>query len=780
MAATTVDTLLVRIEADMSSLRRQLSQSQAASSRATSKMKGHFNSMQSSMTAVTAKLTKFRGGIVAVASVIAAGLGIGIANVNARFQDLELTLETVFGGMQQGQDAMKFISVFAQRTPFDIETLSKAFIQLGGAGIAPTEKLLTTFGDAASATTNRVAAFEAMVRIATRSVGGGLGLEELEQLVSQGIPVYSILADEIGVTRSEISELGQTAQGAAKIMAGLQAGLDKRFGGGMERASKNLSVSMSNLGIAANELVLSLGAGIGGFGLTSAFTFLSDTLTQVAVILKPVAHLLGTVLAAAVFAVTAPLRGLTEVILFLGRQMADLAEFAAGFLPDSFVGLKEAVASLRGNLDELSASMNSNLKIAEVSTAKTKEQLKAEQKITDLLANKRFAVQQLEDQILGASEADILYAEAKRGLTGATAKQLEQLRQSIEAELEYTKLIADNTAADEKKAEQLAKQSSLIATMQKDNEILNLQTLNLTEAELAYHEALIQIGEVTPENAKKIKILAQEQAALNSKITKAEKEQEDYNKKMEEGQDIVKGYIPAQQELEAQLEKVRFAMRGAAEDDIPLYEKAIQDLQHQIKMTNPAFESLFNAAMQAADGISNALADAFVNGKLSLQSLGDIFKQVVKQMIADAIKAQIVKFLMGSIFGAAGGGSVSSFGGSGNASQANSTLSHAGGGAISRYGRAGGGMAMPTLVGERGPELFVPHTAGVVRNNHDTKNMMGGGSPVVVNQNINIETGVAQTVRAEVMSMMPRIKSETIQAMIDGKRRGNSISKAFA
>ena len=91
--------------------------------------------------------------------------------------------------------------------------------------------------------------------------------------------------------------------------------------------------------------------------------------------------------------------------------------------------------------------------------------------------------------------------------------------------------------------------------------------------------------------------------------------------------------------------------------------------------------------------------------------------------------------------------------------------------------RAGGG---PVLVGERGPELFVPHSGGVVRNNHDTKNMLGGGSPVVVNQNINIETGVAQTVRAEVMSMMPRIKSETIQAMIDGKRRGNSISKGFA
>jgi phage-related minor tail protein len=91
--------------------------------------------------------------------------------------------------------------------------------------------------------------------------------------------------------------------------------------------------------------------------------------------------------------------------------------------------------------------------------------------------------------------------------------------------------------------------------------------------------------------------------------------------------------------------------------------------------------------------------------------------------------------------------------------------------------RAGGG---PVMVGERGPELFIPHSSGVIRNNHDTMNMLGGSPQPVVNQTINIDTGVSQTVRAEVMSMMPRIKSETIQAMIDGKRRGNSISKAFA
>ena len=215
------------------------------------------------------------------------------------------------------------------------------------------------------------------------------------------------------------------------------------------------------------------------------------------------------------------------------------------------------------------------------------------------------------------------------------------------------------------------------------------------------------------------------------------------------------------------------------------FNAGVESVNKSMMELDPTFIQVQKGVEKVADGISNALAEAFVSGKLSMSSLGDVFKQIIKQMIADAIKAQIIKFLMGSIFkafapGAAGGGSISSFGGSGNASQANSTLSHAGGGSISRYGRAGGGMAMPTLVGERGPELFVPHTAGVIRNNHDSKNMMGGGSPVVVNQNINIDAGVSQTVRAEVMSMIPMIKSETINAMIDGKRRGNSVSKAFA
>ena len=97
---------------------------------------------------------------------------------------------------------------------------------------------------------------------------------------------------------------------------------------------------------------------------------------------------------------------------------------------------------------------------------------------------------------------------------------------------------------------------------------------------------------------------------------------------------------------------------------------------------------------------------------------------------------------------------------------------------ISPSGFAGGGKVQgrtPIMVGERGPEMFIPNTGGVVRNNADTKSA-SSVKPIIVNQSINISTGVAQTVRAEVMNLMPQISQTTISAMLDAKQRGGSFS----
>jgi phage-related minor tail protein len=82
----------------------------------------------------------------------------------------------------------------------------------------------------------------------------------------------------------------------------------------------------------------------------------------------------------------------------------------------------------------------------------------------------------------------------------------------------------------------------------------------------------------------------------------------------------------------------------------------------------------------------------------------------------------------------------------------------------------------PYLVGERGPELMIPSRSGTIIPN----NKLGGGGGVVVNQTINVSTGVQQTVRAEIKQLMPQIADSAKAAVVDAKRRGGSYGRAFA
>ena len=88
------------------------------------------------------------------------------------------------------------------------------------------------------------------------------------------------------------------------------------------------------------------------------------------------------------------------------------------------------------------------------------------------------------------------------------------------------------------------------------------------------------------------------------------------------------------------------------------------------------------------------------------------------------------------------------------------------------------GANQPYLVGERGPELFVPDSAGTIKNNSDTSSM-GGGGRTVINQVINVSAGVSQTVRDEMNMLLPRIKQETMMSIADAKRRGGAYGAAM-
>lgn len=205
-------------------------------------------------------------GAAQTATKVTAGLGavigslgaVKIAQVGAEFESLQISLNNVFGGMEGGKQAMDDILQFAQSTPFQIETVTKAFIALKSAGLEPNRKQLQIFADTASTSVDQLGVFEALVRVTQRTVGGGLGLEELNMIMDRGVDVLGILKDELGLRKKDIQEFGETAEGAARIMEVLTKALGERFGGAMEAQMNSLTIQLDNMTISFKQAAVEI------------------------------------------------------------------------------------------------------------------------------------------------------------------------------------------------------------------------------------------------------------------------------------------------------------------------------------------------------------------------------------------------------------------------------------------------------------------------------------------------------------------------------------------
>ena len=163
-------------------------------------------------------------------------------------------------------------------------------------------------------------------------------------------------------------------------------------------------------------------------------------------------------------------------------------------------------------------------------------------------------------------------------------------------------------------------------------------------------------------------------------------------------------------------------------------------------------ENMEGAAVRGVKSLEDALVDV----AMQTTSTKDAFKSMAKSIIADLVRVQIQKSITAPLSSALSG-VFASF----NAPPTGLAI----GGPVQR--------GQPYLVGERGPELMVPNQSGSIVPNG------AGGGGVVVNQTINLSTGVSQTVRAEVMQMLPQISNAAKGAVLDARRRGGSFAAAF-
>jgi hypothetical protein len=193
-----------------------------------------------------------------------------------------------------------------------------------------------------------------------------------------------------------------------------------------------------------------------------------------------------------------------------------------------------------------------------------------------------------------------------------------------------------------------------------------------------------------------------------------------------------------------------------AEQTVSVYDRIAAAMQMALDTVPTLDQAITSFTQGAMNSFTDAFTSAITGAKSFADAVKDMARSVVNSLIKMLVQYYITKPLFDAITGFVGG---------------------LGGGGAAPTGRAVGGpvsSGTPYIVGENGPELFIPSSGGQVQPN----GRMGGGG-VTVNQNINISTGVAQTVRAEVLNLMPQIAESAKAAVADSRMRGGGYSKAL-
>tara|TARA_R100000426_G_C4825178_1_gene112421 strand:+ start:805 stop:2889 length:2085 start_codon:yes stop_codon:yes gene_type:complete len=258
---------------------------------------------------------------------------------------------------------------------------------------------------------------------------------------------------------------------------------------------------------------------------------------------------------------------------------------------------------------------------------------------------------------------------------------------------------------------------------------------------------------------------------------------ENREKAIESAKSSVQSSITEEEALKTKIDELNFAYRDGA-ISIQDYERANEFLNKKLKevtATTQELSTLDQEFIGVVDSLANKFESSFIDAlsgtKSALEGFKDFSRQLVQEILRTYIRLSIINPIINSAFKAVPGFTP------------RDTMD--GGAVVDRFidigkkafGFAGGGTVQgrrPIIVGERGPEMFIPNTGGRIVPNGALGGSLRGGSPTIVNQSLNFATGIQNTVRAEVMNMMPLIQNATLQAVVDQKRRGGSFAQGMS
>lgn len=186
--------------------------------------------------------------------------------VNVKFQDLKAGLKTATGSATLANMEFDRIREFAKQTPFEVSTLTDAYIRLKNLGLDPSTKALKAYGNIASAMPGK-SIIDFVEAVADAATG------EFERLKEFGIKASSEGEKVTFTFRGMATTIGKNAD---EIEGFLQSLAEENFGGAMAEKMDILSGKISNFKDRVEDLYLTIGENGGNSAMEGIVDTASD------------------------------------------------------------------------------------------------------------------------------------------------------------------------------------------------------------------------------------------------------------------------------------------------------------------------------------------------------------------------------------------------------------------------------------------------------------------------------------------------------------------------
>ena len=745
---------------------------------------GRLDSVDQSAKKASASFTNLGAGIGSAFAGISAGAVVrqmvGLADT---FTNLTSRLGLVVAGTQNLNSVQQDLFAISQQTRNPLEATTDIYTRLArstqhlgtsqGALLATTStlsKALIISGGSVQSTS------AAMIQLAQGLQSGQLRGQELNSVLEQTPRVAQAIADGLGMTIGQLRSYAEEGKLSADAVIGAlikqKDTIDKEFArmpvtvgqaiqtvnnsivqftGNVDKTT-NASGSLAKIIKGVADKIDELQTSVKGAepAIVSTIAAITAFATSGAVIagLGAIAALVGTI-SAPILAASAAVAGLVYGLTYLSTK--------------KFANQQSDALKLVEGLDTRAedARLMRQRNIVPVITEEDKkraEKLKSflqdlKDKTNDILYGKDYNVLQKARELGGekavataTKELEIIEAmERAKKRSNERNKEYAEINEWVaKTTLQESRERKEQTEREEKAAE---KSATYLTKYREDMDII-LEQIRIKNDGM-YRTAEQQLIE----NAQlQLKKKLNEQIAIQSKsenLTADEKKKaiEEANAEYARQLKLVKQI--AEQRAADQKDLVKGVSTGAG--------KYFEEVSNMAAFTE-------DATTRALRGMEDALVSMVQTGKLS-------FRDLANSIIADLIRIQIRQSITAPLAGLLSGMTASftpivSGGSAYSATSADITGRRAQGGNVN--------SGSSYLVGENGPEIFTPYNSGNITPNNQT-----GGSAVTVVQNINVTTGVQQTVRAEIMTLMPQIAASAKSAVADAKLRGGSYANAL-